>query len=803
MKNSLRIVFDLFIISLFICPLLVHGLHRANVDENKIMRDLTGTDTQLLAGTGFIENKGQVKGFDGSAHPEVKFVLEGDGAQIFLLNTGIAYQFSETHYPDNYSQAMRSREVDEQIELLELQQQVFTETYRMDMNLVGANNDPRISTHQRSEEYFNYYTSEALDVHHYQSITYHDVYPGIDWVIQVEGNYVKYDFVLDAGVDPSIIQIEFEDHEEIRLEGDGSLVLANRMGEIFENRPVSFQNGEEIQTEFVLDGNELSFAISNYDLDQPLVIDPEVNWSTYYGGSNLDHGVSVKSDSNGNIFMNGYTESSTAIADGGHQNNLASAPDAFLVKFNADGERQWATYYGGSQIDRSYYSDLDSEGNIYIAGQTVSTTGIGSNGHQNTYGGGSYDGFLVKFNTNGVRQWGTYYGGSVYETGYACAVDNDDNVYLVGASNSPEGIASGGYQNVVGSALNDSYLVKFNSNGQRLWATYYGGSSFENGWVCAVDNDNNVYLAGNTNSIDGIEFNGHQSENGGGLSDAFLVKFSESGSLLWATFYGGATSDSGFACTTDNQNNVILAGHTASSDNISDSGHQMDNGGVQDGFVAKFNSEGVRQWGTFYGGENFDEALNCMADTDGNIYVLGVTTSPDNIASNGFQNNYGGGNGDGFVVQFSATGDRLWGSYVGGASYDALLCVEMDPNSELLLVGLTESNADISTPGVHQGTIGGGSDAFLMGTSSVVGIETHLPHVAFSVYPNPSEEVLFIESDEFRGEFQIYAIDGRLVRSFTHNDFRTVIDISSLGSGLYNLVTIGEKGGASQKFIKR
>jgi len=115
-----------------------------------------------------------------------------------------------------------------------------------------------------------------------------------------------------------------------------------------------------------------------------------------------------------------------------------------LVKFNASGVRQWATYCGGADDDYGNSCAVDGSGNVYLAGFTNSTAVIGSGGHQNTYGGGINDAFLVKFDTSGVRQWGTYYGGTAGDVGYSCAVDASGNVYLVGSTISNTAIATGG-----------------------------------------------------------------------------------------------------------------------------------------------------------------------------------------------------------------------------------------------------------------------------------------------------------------------------------------------------------------------
>ncbi len=167
------------------------------------------------------------------------------------------------------------------------------------------------------------------------------------------------------------------------------------------------------------------------------------------------------------------------IASGGHDNTFgggAGSIDAFLVKFNANGVRQWATFYGGVGNERGYSTATDGTGNVYLTGYTVSTTDIATPGSHDTSFGGMVDAFLVKFNASGVRQWGTYYGGTGDETGYCAVVDCSGNVYLAGETTSTTNIATtGSHDNSFGGGTYDAFLVKFNINGVRQWATYYGG----------------------------------------------------------------------------------------------------------------------------------------------------------------------------------------------------------------------------------------------------------------------------------------------------------------------------------------
>jgi hypothetical protein len=285
---------------------------------------------------------------------------------------------------------------------------------------------------------------------------------------------------------------------------------------------------------------------------------------------------------------------------GAHQTTYGGGwMDAFLVKFDASGNRIWGTYYGGEYEEYGYSCSTDTSGNVYLSGITGSTNAIATSGaHQTTHGNGGYgyDAFLVKFDASGTRLWGTYYGGNFVDSGYAtsCMTDKLGNVYLAGSTGSSNGIATpGAHQTTPGS----SFLVKFDASGTRLWGTYYGALDNGNGNSCSVDTLGNVYLAGFTNSSNTIATSGaHQTTYGGGWKDAYLVKFDASGTRLWGTYYGGNSEDLGYSCIADGSGNVYLVGTTYSTSGIaSSSGHQtiLSSGGYCDAFLVKFDGTGT------------------------------------------------------------------------------------------------------------------------------------------------------------------------------------------------------------------
>ncbi|TAL60887.1 MAG: hypothetical protein EPN85_06200, partial [Bacteroidetes bacterium] len=456
---------------------------------------------------------------------------------------------------------------------------------------------------------------------------------------------------------------------------------------------------------------------------------PIRNWGTYYGGAGHDAATSVIVDGNGNVYLAGYTESLTDISTAGSQQPThgGGGLDAFLVKFNSAGVRQWATYYGGpgeegginhGEISQSLA--VDASGNIYLAGTTKSVTNISTSGsHQPAYGGGNSDAFLAKFSTSGGLLWGTYYGGAGNEFANSIAVDGSGDVYLGGSTDSPTAISTAGsHQPAFGGGFKDAFVVKFSSSGIRQWATYYGGAGEDYGRSLAADASGNVYLAGYTSYMTSnttIATSGsHQPTHGGAYFDAYLVKFSSSGIRLWATYYGGSDGgDGGSSVAVDGNQNVYLSGNTESTAAISTLGNHQPahGGGVYDAFLVKFSASGVRQWATYYGGTVEDHGNSVATDASGNVYLGGNTSSTNAISTPGsHQPTYGGGNFDAFVAKFSASGVLQWGTYYGGVGYDVGNSVAVNGCGQVYLAGGTSfSDKGISTPGSHQPVAAGGA----------------------------------------------------------------------------------------------
>src|SRR5690606_29075842 len=151
----------------------------------------------------------------------------------------------------------------------------------------------------------------------------------------------------------------------------------------------------------------------------------------------------------------------------------------------------------------------------------------------------------------------------------------------------------------------------------------------------------------------------HQTSYGGGTlsGDGFLAKFTSSGNLVWCTYYGGNSDEIAGSVGCDPSGNVYLCGTTQSATNISTSGaHQVSLAGPVCGYVAKFNSAGVRQWGTYYGDAGNDHLYGMSVNNAAEVFVIGRTTSTSGIATVGSYQTVYGGDYDAFVGKFTTAG---------------------------------------------------------------------------------------------------------------------------------------------------
>ncbi len=705
----------------------------------------------------FIENKGQFTTTEGKPADNVLFKTSFGSCDIYITDKGISYVFIKFEEKEEVEESNEAKETYQNSaksthvslpsphrrgaggvdkggggEVKEEDENKNILYYRLDMDLVGANitKDNIIKEEESPQGHYNYFYPHCpegiYDVKGFGKITIKNIYKGIDWVIYTNKNNkehpLKYDFIIHPEANYKDIKIKYLNAQSISLlDKDTKLKIQTIAGNIEEGNIYTYQNNKEkeIQSKYIINNDStISFTINDYDKTQDLVIDPLV-WATYYGGSFNDGFVSICVDSTDNILITGYSSSldfPTQQMTGAFWQAIEIYCDITILKFNNIGVRLWATYYGGSNYDYSNSICIDSHYDIYILGYTSSTNMPVqqlAGAYWQPTSSGIDDLFIIKFNNQGIRMWATYYGGSLKEISLSICVDSQDDIYILGLTLStdiPTQQLTGAYwQASYGGGHGDYFILKFNDLGIRQWATYYGGSGDEwigslwiNGDIC-IDKIDNVYITGGTKSTNlplQQLIGSFWQPTFAGFSDAFILKFNSQGVRLWATYYGGSLEDIGNSICFDSQNNLYITGYTRSlnfpTQQLTGAYWQGVTGGMYDAFILKFNNQGIRQWATYYGG-NDDDYLNDLSgnyifsDKHDNIYVTGSTESTNfptqQLIGEYWQPIYSGGFGDAFILMFNKQGARKYATYYGSSYKDFGRDITVDNNNNIYFIG--------------------------------------------------------------------------------------------------------------------
>lgn len=454
------------------------------------------------------------------------------------------------------------------------------------MKLAGANGSPRMEGIESLSGKSNYFIGNdsskwRRNVASYAKVRYLGVYPGIDMVYYGVQREIEYDFIVAPGADPKTILLEFEGTRRIEIDSRGDLVLHTAGGQARQRKPVTYQEAggrrKEIASRYRLeDGNRVGFEIAAYDRSRPLVIDPALVYSTYLGGGDLDSAESLAVDAEGNIYIAGYTRSPdfpTAEPLQPICKNCPASIDIFVAKLNPEGSALiYSTFLGGSDMDDHPDIAVDSRGNVYLAGYTLSDDFPTKDPLQPARAG-SLDAFVTKLNADGSAiVYSTYLGGSRPDAGNVVstklAVDREGNAYVTGATLSADFPTKNPLQPAL-KGFADVFVTKLNASGSALvYSTYLGGElglGLEQPHDIAVDRAGNAYVTGWTASFDFPTVNPLQPALNGNSQDAFITKLSADGSaIVYSTYLGGSFADFGLAIAVDALGSAYLTGETQS-----------------------------------------------------------------------------------------------------------------------------------------------------------------------------------------------------------------------------------------------
>jgi hypothetical protein len=473
----------------------------------------------------------------------------------------------------------------------------------------------------------------------------------------------------------------------------------------------------------------VGLEVAAYDRRRPLIIDPVLSYSTYLGGTGGDVAYGIAVDGSGSAYVVGTTGSRDFPLTSAVQTTNNGIGDVFVAKLNPTGTGLiYSTYLGGEGQDTGTSISIDSAGNVYIAGFTYSSSFPTTTGaFQPTYAGDG-DGFVAKLSAAGsTLMYASYIGGSDPDFAQAVAVDSSGNAYLTGSTRSTD-FPVVNFLQIGNVGASDAFVAKVSPSGTSLiYSTYLGGSGADMAQAIAVDGTGNVYLAGYTYSSDFPTQNAFQGSSAGG-ADVFVTELNAAGTaLIFSTYLGGSGQDRAYGMAVDAVGSVYITGDTYSTDfPTTSNASQLYNHGQGDVFVSKFNPGG---WGLVYstllGGTDIDQGNAVAVDSDGNAYLTGFTRSADFPTVNPFQRILGifGASScegmicaDAFVLKLRSSGQLVYSTYLGGNGSESGGAIAAGSSGEAYLAGSTTSGNFPAIAGASQGEFAGSvslSNAFV------------------------------------------------------------------------------------------
>ena len=688
----------------------------------------SSTPESLANAPRFTETLGTVRDTEGNLRSELLYTLQLNGMTVFFRNSGVSYVL--TSYRDEYpGEEHRETGACLHSEADCLQHGKITvpdKVYRVDVDLLGHSGGIQLIGEDQSTAAIRRYTGSGTaseqNLRTYGKLRYRNVYPGIDLLFYTADGGLKYDFILQPGADPKQIQLQYTGASRLQLE-DGSLLVGSPLGDIREHPPVCYVPGtfaqplQHVHSAYKLEGNVLSFDVEDTGSGRPLVLDPFVEWSTYAGGLMSDGGTSTAFAANGDILVAGWSSSPDfPVTAGSLQPVKAGLTDAFIMRFTPDGTLLWSTYFGGDIVDAILDVAMANNGDIIVGGFTNSSNFPTTPGAFQESIRGNLDGFVARLRQNGTLFWCTLFGGSSLDEVGGVGVDSQDFVYITGrtlSTNFPR--TANGFQLVL-SGDSDAHIAKFTPDGDRVWASYYGGSSEDWGHALAVNSRDEVIIVGHTQSADFPVGGGVFQQNRKAFRDGYMVKFRPDGTRAWGSFISGRDWDDAYDIAVDDDDHIVVVGGTVSPDfPVTSGSFQSTFAGLYDAYVLRFDDAVSLLWGSFYGADDQEIFHSVDVFPSGNIMAAGYSVSDGLFTTPDAPQRNRAGRADNIVVKFRADGSVPWATYFGGSgteyedTFFGIMGIATDPRGNTVLVSRSNSSDYPVTGGAMQPEYGGDS----------------------------------------------------------------------------------------------
>jgi gliding motility-associated-like protein len=551
----------------------------------------------------------------GQWHENVLHKMEVQNGDVYIERDGIKFAF----YDEEFFHHFHASENPDSV----------LKVHAFKVKFVGCSTNSLITTEQTGSAVYNYYLGKdqgkwASGLHASRQLIYNEIYPRINLKINATIEGLKYEFEVLPGGNVADIQIQISGAEQVQLVR-GNLNILTTTKTLIDKAPYSYVGHaeNEISSSYLLKDSIVSFNVGNYNVDDTLIIDPELVFSTFSGSRADNFGYTATYDEKGFLY------SGSSIFAIGYPTTLG----AYSIIYSSNPT-------GGNVVT---YDPVSK--NWYIAGYTNSDVGIS------------------KYDTTGTMLiYSTYLGGELSEVPHSIIVNSKDELFVLGTTGSSTfPTTNGAYDQTFagGPAVNlafgigayyvngsDIFLSKLSADGtQLLGSTYFGGSSVDGLNVrlnynyadqmrgdIAIDSSDNLYISTCTFSTDIANVSGFQTLNNGG-SDGLVAKFNaDLTNLIWASYIGGTENDACYSIVLDENDDLVVAGGTISTDLNTTPGSISPNynGGVADGFVAKISNDGSSiNAMTYIGTQSYDQTYFVRIDDEQDIYVYGQSASMD------------------------------------------------------------------------------------------------------------------------------------------------------------------------------
>ena len=528
---------------------------------------------------------------------------------------------------------------------------------------------------------------------------------------------------------------------------------------------------------------------------------PSWQWAKNGVGYGDEYGYSVTTDASGNVYMAGQFESSTVTFGTITLTNLGYS-DLFIVKYDPNGNVVWAKSAGGADGDYLSSIKTDANGNVFMSGSFSSQNiTFGSITLNNSVTLTNPDIFLVKYDNNGNEIWAKSAGEIDYEYSNCISIDPSGNIYSVGSFSSST--VTFGTTTLTNSGSNDIFIVKYNTNGTVLWAKRAGGLSNDMALGCCNDANGNLYITGSFTS--GTLPFGTTTLVNAGAQDLFIAKYNgTTGSPIWAKSSGGTSEDYGKSIATDASGNIYLLGNFRSP-TITFGTSTFTNLGVFDICIVKYNTNGSVVWANNISSPLNENGNSISSDAIGRLLIAGTFQTPTiTFGTTTITNTSNIGYTDAFVAKYNALGRVLWAKNAGGNKNDQGNSVCSDLNGNVYLSGTYDSpTVNFGTTTLTKSSVPF-VDAFISKLDiTTVGIEEMEMKTNVSIHPNPfSFETTITFLDEQKNRtIKIIDLLGKELKTHDFSGKQFKLEKDELKPGVYLVQIVDENKDVISKKI--